>query len=343
MRRCIVTVLLGGLLAACSDDVQLIPDSRPPDRALGEARPSDAGLEARREVEVRDMDRERTTDGKATDLPTPDLPKTDLPLGNGPLRVMTLNLHCLHELPDKRAQGIALQIQKLDPDAVALQEICETVGSGGSDNMGGKIVAALKSLTGKDWQFSFAKTHVSWKTTNPPFAGYDEGVGVLAPKGSVLASGEQLLYQAKDFPRKVAWAKVSTPRGAFYLYSTHLTISSDWTERVKQVQSILTVVSTHLPEGLPQIVAGDFNDKDWSGPLTTMKAGPPAFTDAWAAKNPSQPGDTIGCPNPSGRIDYIMVRTAALKSLSKVEKLDAQYQGTCLSDHIGLFAELFQN
>ncbi len=328
------------LLAACSDDVQPGPDAALPDgKPRAEARPPDAGGEK----EVKDMAREqRPVDGKPGDLPPgPDQSKQDLPPGSGPLRVMTLNLHCLHDLPDKRAQGIALQIQKRDPDAVALQEICETVGAGGSDNMGGKLVAALKSVTGKDWQWSFAKTHVSWKTST--FPGYDEGIGVLAPKGSVLASGEQLLYQAKDFPRKVAWSKVSTPRGAFYLYSTHLTISSDWTERVKQVESILTVVNTHLPDQLPQIVAGDFNDKDWSGPLQTMKAGPPAFTDAWAAKNPGLPGDTIGCPNPSGRIDYIMVRTAALKSLAKVEQLDAQYQGTCLSDHIGLFAEFFQS
>jgi endonuclease/exonuclease/phosphatase family metal-dependent hydrolase len=252
--------------------------------------------------------------------------------------VVTLNLHCLHDQPDLRAQGIALQLAKLDPDAVALQEICETVGSGGSDNMGTKIAAALKSQSGRDWQLGFAKTHVSWQTAT--FAGYDEGIGVLAPKGGVLSSGEQLLPQAKDFPRKVAWAKVGSPRGLFYLYSTHLTISSDWTERVKQVQGILGVVNGHLGDDLPQIVAGDFNDIDWSGPIQTMKGGPPAFTDAWAAKNPGLPGGTFGCPSPSARIDYIFVRSASLGSLDKVELLDAQPQGVCLSDHLGLFAEL---
>jgi len=123
--------------------------------------------------------------------------------------------------------------------------------------------------------------------------------------------------------------------------STHVTISPDWTERVKQVQSILGVVNGHVSDGLPQIVAGDFNDKDWSGPVQAMEAGPPAFTDAWAAKNPQQPGNTIGCPAPSERIDYIFVRTASLKSLSKVELLEAQYQGACLSDHVGVFAELY--
>src|SRR5512136_2209633 len=39
----------------------------------------------------------------------------ELPTQGGPLRVMTLNLHCLQELPDVRAKGIALQIHKLAP------------------------------------------------------------------------------------------------------------------------------------------------------------------------------------------------------------------------------------
>jgi endonuclease/exonuclease/phosphatase family metal-dependent hydrolase len=284
------------------------------------------------------------TEARARDMPRESAPldvkQPDQPRASGPLRVITLNLHCLEELPDKRAQGIAAEIQRLDADAVALQEICEKVGAGGGDNLAAKIAAALKGASGREWQFTLAKTHVSWESKYPP--GFDEGIGILAPKGSILASGAELLYQAKDFPRKVAWARVSSARGAFYLYSTHLTISSDWTERVKQVQSILAVVNAHLGDGLPQIVAGDFNDKDWSGPIQTMKAGPPAFTDAWAAKNPGQPGSTIACPSPSERIDYIFVRSAALKSLARVEKLSAQYQSTCLSDHVGLFAELYQ-
>ena len=316
-----VLAALAVLVGACSSGGP-VADRSPPDRSL------DARGTERRELRVEDAAREGADDVRPADRSP-----------GGPLRVVTLNLHCLHDQPDLRAQGIALQLVKLDPDAVALQEICETVGSGGSDNMGTKIAAALKSQSGRDWQLGFAKTHVSWQTAT--FAGYDEGIGVLAPKGGVLSSGEQLLPQAKDFPRKVAWAKVGSPRGLFYLYSTHLTISSDWTERQKQVQSILTVVNTHLPDGLPQFVAGDFNDKDWSGPLTTMKAGPPAFVDAWATKNPGQPGNSIGCPSPSSRIDYIFVREGALKSLGVVAQLAMQYQGTCLSDHVGLWAQVY--
>jgi endonuclease/exonuclease/phosphatase family metal-dependent hydrolase len=264
--------------------------------------------------------------------------KVDLAPGTGPLRVGTLNLHCLFENPDTRAQGIANEIKAHDLDAMALQEICETVGSPG-DNMGGKLTAALKTTTGVDWEVHWAQTHVSWSGK------YNEGIGVIARKGAFLSFGEQSLTKGDDFQRKVFWGKISTARGAFYLYSTHLTISSVWQQRLQQVKDILAVVNTHLPDNLPQIVAGDFNDKDWSGPLQAMVAGPPAFTDAMKAKHPTNTPGSFGCPNPpsADRIDFLMIRTAALKSLSTVEQLAQQYQGICLSDHVGLWAEFFQN
>ncbi len=95
--------------------------------------------------------------------------------------------------------------------------------------------------------------------------------------------------------------------------------------------------------GLPEIVAGDFNDKDWTGPIQAMKAGPPAFTDAMKKKHPVDTPGSIGCPSPGDRIDYIFIRSATLRSLSSVEQLAKQYQGICLSDHVGLWAEFFQN
>ena len=278
---------------------------------------------------------ERTAD-RGVDQPGKPDQSTDQPAGIGPLRLGSLNLHCLFESPDTRAQGIANELKVHNLDSLAVQEVCETIATP-SDNMANRLLAAAKAATGVDWELKWTVTHQSWSSK------YNEGIGILAKKGSILAFGEQALYKAPDdFARKVIWAKVSTPRGVYYHYSTHLTISSDWNNRLKQAQDVMKVVNTHLADNLPQVVCGDFNDKDWSGPVQAITNGPPAMTDAMKSVYPTSTPGSIGCPNPGDRIDFIMIRSGALKSISKVEQLAKQYQGICLSDHVGLWSEFYQ-
>ena len=251
-------------------------------------------------------------------------------------RVATFNCHCLIDSPATRAKGIAAEIDRLKLHAVGLQEVCQSLGSGGSDNFAQTLAAELQALTGQAWEQRFAKTHVSWSA-------YDEGLGLLAPKGRVLDWGEQGLPQGQGpFPRKVIWARVGTASGAFYLYSTHLTISADPLDREAQAKAILALASQQATS-LPQLVVGDFNDWYGSAAVTAMKSGPPAFTEAWGAKYPgsASPGLTCCYPSFGSRIDYVFVKSGALTSLDQVElAFDQPYQGAPLSDHRGLFVQL---
>jgi endonuclease/exonuclease/phosphatase family metal-dependent hydrolase len=280
-----------------------------------------------------------------TDSAAPDAPPTDGPApdvgpapdgGPAAFRVATLNCHCLIDSPATRAKGIAAEIDQLKLHAVGLQEVCQSVDAGGSDNFAQALAVELQALTGVAWEHRFAKTHVSWNA-------YDEGVGLLVPAGQVLDWGEQGLPQgAGPFPRKVIWAKVGSDAGPFYLYSTHLTISSDPLDREAQAKAILALVSQHATS-LPQVVVGDFNDWYASPAVSAMKLGPPAFTESWGAKHPgaANPGLTCCYPSFASRIDYIFVKSSALSSLDQVAlAFDQLYQGAPLSDHRGLYVQL---
>ena len=323
-RLVVALLLLGG----CSDD-----------GATTDGPPADLGVDA----SAADVGTDTMTDA-TPDLASPDAlpdtgpvdgPRPDTPPTTGLLRVATFNCYCLKDSPATRAKGIAEQIKQLDPHVVGLQEVCQSLSSGGSDNFAKTLTVELQALTGKAWEFKFAKTHVSWSA-------YDEGVGLLAPAGQLLASGEQSLPQgAGPFPRKVIWAKVGTSGGPFYFYSTHLTISSNAQDRENQAQAIVALASQHATT-LPQVVVGDFNDWYGSGAVNAMKSGPPAFTDSWGTKNPGSvnPGLTCCYPNFGSRIDYVFVKTSALSLLDKVElAFDAPYQGVQLSDHRGIFVQ----
>ena len=318
-------MLLAGLaLVACSDD----DDGGP----VADAPPFDLGVDG----PLTDSRRpDATADSAASDAPPADGPPA-VPDSNtaGPLRVATFNCHCLIDNPATRAKGIAAEIDLLKLHAVGLQEVCQSVGTGG-DNFAQALAVELQALTGVAWEHRFAKTHVSWNA-------YDEGVGLLVPAGQVLDWGEQSLPQgAGPFPRKVIWAKVGGGNGPFYLYSTHLTISADPLDREAQAKAILALVNQHATS-LPQVVVGDFNDWYASPAVSTTKSGPPAFTEAWGAKHPGAANPGLTCCHPSfaSRIDYVFVKSSALSSLDAVElAFDQLYQGAPLSDHRGLYVQ----
>ena len=325
-------------VGGCSDDVQQ-PE---PDAALADAAldlPSgdltaDA-IDTTAEAALPDGPLADAVDDALPDAqpPVPDQAVVDAGPSKGPLRVATFNCWCLKSSPALRAKGIALEVQQLKPDAVGLQEVCQGTSSGGSDNFAKTVAAEIKALTGQDWEYRFAKTHLAWST-------WDEGVGLLAPKGSFKASGEQSLPKGGgSFPRKVIWARIGTSRGELYLYSTHLTISSNPADREAQAKAIVTLVASHATS-LPQVVVGDFNDWYASAAVTAMKQGLPAFTESWGTKHPgpSNPGLTCCHPSFGARIDYVFVKSATLKSLGTVAlAFDTAYSGQILSDHKGLF------
>ena len=339
-----ISVTMAATLAlSCSDDGKPMDPDWPPVVDLGSdmAQPKDSSPDKPpADGKPKDMPKKPDKPNTDTKQPAPDQkqPKPDLPItGTGPYRVATFNAYCLKDTPAKRAKGIAAEIKKLNIDAVGIQEMCQTANKGGADHFGKTLTAELKAATGQDWEYRWAKTHLAWST-------YDEGVGVIARKGQIKAWGEKKLYKpgSAGFQRKVIWAKVATSRGAFYIYSTHLGITSS-SDRTKQAQGIRDLIKQHATK-LPQIAVGDFNDFYGSGAVTTIKNGPPAFIDAWGTKHPgsSNPGLTCCGATPKSRIDFILIKKDALSSLTKVTlAFDVKYQGVSLSDHRGVFAEFW--
>ncbi len=350
-RRLIAFMALAALALSCSDDGKPVDPDWPPVVDLGQdgkAKPRDTGPDKPQKKDGKPKDMPKKQDKPKTDKkpPPPDkkLPPPDKPLppdkpitGTGPYRVATFNAYCLKDSPAKRAVAVAAEIKKLNLDAVGIQEMCQTASSGGSDHFGKTLTAELKKATSQDWEYRWAKTHLAWST-------YDEGVGIVARKGAIKSWGEKKLFKpgGKGFQRKVIWAKVATPRGAFYIYSTHLGITSSG-DRTKQAQDILALVKQHATP-LPQVVMGDFNDFYASGAVSTIKNGPPQFIDAWGTKHPgsSNPGLTCCRPTFKSRIDYILLKKGTLSNLAKVTlAFDVNFQGVWLSDHRGVFAEFW--
>jgi endonuclease/exonuclease/phosphatase family metal-dependent hydrolase len=256
----------------------------------------------------------------------------------GPLRVAAFNLHCLMDNPTTRLQGVAAEVKARNLDAIGLEEVCETLTGGGADNSALVVAQNLTALTGQDWDHTFVKTHLAWSNM------FQEGVSVVAKKGQISDQGEHELPYQDGLRRVLGWAKVTTDRGAFQLYVTHLSISSNNQDRIDEVNEILKTVSPFVASGLPQVVVGDFNSTPDTQAIATMIAGPPAFTDSWAKMNPGQMGYTIDSTNPHARIDYIFVNSSALKALNKVEiAFNQQYMGVWMSDHFGIAAELVAN
>jgi endonuclease/exonuclease/phosphatase family metal-dependent hydrolase len=287
-------------------------------------------------------DASATPDGPPADAPpsdgpnpsdarVPDATPPDGPPASGPLRVGTINLHCLFDSPDVRFQGVATEAMNRGLDALAVQEACQNLN--GSGNAAAALASKLTTLTGRPWEYHWAETHLAWNNT------YDEGVGIVAPTGSITERGALDLPYEDGLRRRAAWGRIETDHGGFYLYSAHFSISSDDQDRVREAQTVLGLVGQHLASGRPQVVCGDFNATPNQPAVPAMLAGPPTFVDSWARMHPDQPGYTVEQPNPSKRIDYIFIDDASLGQLIQVELSFGQpFQGVMLSDHIGVTA-----
>ncbi len=272
-----------------------------------------------------------STDGSSSDGSlAPDL-AVDAP----EFRIATFNLHCLFDSPDVRESGIAAEAVSRGVDALAVQEACESASGNGSDNAAAAIATNLTALTGHTWSAYWVMTHLAWSNQ------YREGVAVIARADWMTSDkGEIDLPYEDGLARKAAWVRLATDHGGLYLYSTHFSISSDDQDRVHESQTILADTATHLSEGLPMVVCGDFNSTPTQPAIPTMIAGPPAFVDTWASKNPGQNGYTIDATNPHARIDYVFVNGSALGTINTMEiAFDQQYMNVWMSDHFGLFVD----
>jgi len=224
---------------------------------------------------------------------------TAAPRAEGPLRVLSLNM--LHGFPrferlDARLDLIAAEIRRLDPDIVCLQEVPWHWGSAAQD---------LAERAGFNYLYLRANGN-RWTIL------FEEGEAFLSRYPLRDAAATELEGSAGFFEHRVALqATAITPWGDLRVVSTHLT-HGDPAVNEAQAASLVALVSAGTPQGLPAVVAGDFNAREDSSQIRALRAAD--WIDTFRAAHPDDPGLTCcidGVTDPDQahgkRIDYLFL------------------------------------
>lgn len=256
---------------------------------------------------------------------------------NDTLRVMSFNLYGMPNSEwETRLQMILDELEILQPDLIALQEVIEP---NPTVNDRARILAdSLFARTGFAYDSRYFYTHFSWDT-------WDEGIGLLS-KHLILDSDFQVL-PAGLFQRKVFWARTLTTAGVIDIFGTHLSFGNQAAARLQQVAVVKDFIAAKAADQVAtlSILCGDFNDTPNSPPilfLTQPDSSNRFFRDSWAVANPGQPGFTMPSDNPTSRIDYVFLKGGDMGSVQQSQLTFTVPNANNLypSDHLGVLSEL---
>ncbi len=244
------------------------------------------------------------------------------------LVVATANTRCLLDDYEKRKAPLADGIAALDPDLLALQEICK---SSSTDSLA-ELVNLISAKTGRVYTVARKNTHYNL------LAFADEGIAVVTPHPVVW---QKLVDLPKGvFDRGAVMTRVSTPVGTLLFVGTHLSFEPQADVRKLQLAKIRSEITAERQGDEPVLLAGDMNEKPNGAAIgETIAAG---YVDLWALLKPGDPGLTSPVPGPKDRIDYVLALDSApkLAPLSAALFLNAQVGGTWPSDHFGVTVTL---
>lgn len=260
------------------------------------------------------------------------------------LRFLTLNLWGAEAPLAERMRLVVEGIAVLQPDVVALQEVCEFPDLPNQ-------AATLAAETG--YHFVFAPT--------VNFRGGREGLAFLS-RLPIGAHEVRELPHANDLERRILLsAEVQLGDRTLWVHNTHLNYRlTHGRQREDQVLAIEAAVAAR-PEVEPQILMGDFNARPesdeirWLCGLTTLGERRTFFQDAWARLHPTDPGWTWASSNPytarlgflqtDRRLDYIFVTPERRDGRARIHDCrivfaEAAPTGGHASDHYGLLATI---
>ncbi len=244
------------------------------------------------------------------------------------LRLATLNLRCLVEEWDQRVPLIVEELAALDPDVIALQEVCRVAG--GADALP-DLVAKLEAATGSTYVVARANTHVAWDT-------YNEGIALLTRHR--FESVETVDLPAGIFPRKAVVATIATDTHSLVAAVTHLSFGDQQGVRRNQLRSLREHLETLRTPETALLIAGDLNEgPDGSAVQGALSAG---YQDAWGLLHANEAGLTYPANAPQARIDYVLVSApgAGPQLVDAQRFLMEPSAGRYPSDHFGLWVEL---
>jgi endonuclease/exonuclease/phosphatase family metal-dependent hydrolase len=249
------------------------------------------------------------------------------------IRVATLNLRCLQEEWDERLSLIVTELAALDPDVIALQEVCRQL-LGDTDALS-ELIDGLESATGNTYESSRADTHVG--------AGLNQE-GIALVTRHTFDQVETVDLPEGVFPRKGVVARISHNEVSLVMAATHLSFDANIDDQATVRVSQLGMLRQHM-EGMRTsnstlLIAGDLNEEPGGDALQATTAA--GYRDAWAVVHPDDAGPTFPAGDLESRIDYILYSPASesIRALQAQRFLDEPTNGQYASDHVGLWADI---
>ena len=247
--------------------------------------------------------------------------------GGPALVAATVNMRCLLDDWDDRKGPLADGIAAVDPDLLALQEVC---ASSSQDNLD-ELLTLVSAKTGKAYQSVRYDTHFN------PLAFAQEGIAVVTPHP--ITYQENVDLPDGFFNRGAIVTRVQTPAGTLLFTGTHLDFGQATVRQQELAAARAAIEAVRQPNEV-SILAGDMNENPPGACIQDALAA--GYVDPWALLHPSDPGLTSPAENPQNRIDYVLVSDPA-SSLSidqAVVFLDQPVGGVWPSDHRGVWAGL---
>lgn len=240
------------------------------------------------------------------------------------LKVATLNLyHDKDDWPRRRVQ-IVEEFKREQPDVIALQE----------------VIQREDVINQAEWlatQLGYAWHFVSTEPAGQPMR-YGNAILTRHP---VLLRGEQRLRPLDD-SRTAGLLRIDLQGRALNVYVTHL----HWTDhghaiRTQQVADLVRYIGTSS-EGIPSIVAGDFNSTADSAELAALREN---FVDTYGSQHPNADPVSSSTLNleyfAPKRIDHIFYQRGKFTTVSSQIVFNrADTDGIWASDHFGMLAIL---
>ena len=251
------------------------------------------------------------------------IPATSVP-ELGTVKIATLNLyHDKDDWPARRVQ-IVEEFKRQQPDVIALQEVIQR------ENLTNQA-EWLAGQLGYAWHFV---------SVDPPGKPMRYGNAILT-RHPILLRGEQRLHPLDD-SRTVGLLRIDLRGRPLNIYVTHL----HWTEqggaiRTQQVADLVRYIAA-TSNGIPGIVAGDFNATADSPELAALREG---YIDTYGSQHPDADAVSSTTLNlkyfAPKRIDHVFHQRGVFTPVSSriiFNKADAD--GTWASDHYGMLALL---
>lgn len=247
--------------------------------------------------------------------------------GTASMSVVTFNLHHDREDWPERRRVIQRELERLQPDVIALQEVIQ------KPHVRNQAAWLARKL---GYEYLFV-------STDPPgrFKRYGNALLTRRP---ILARNEHLLAPLRDY-RTVGHLRIDVDGQAVNVYATHLNERSDDDGkriRGEQIADLLAFVA-RTDDAAPVVIAGDFNAQVDAGDLSPLRQ---RYGDSYGSVHVNNELAQVSTLNrhyfdAPRRIDHVFFQQDQLVAREARLLFDEPYaEGRWASDHYGVWTRL---